>query len=223
MDSPLGKKLHKAIKKGKLQLAMELIEKGANVNTRDEYGNKPIHDAVKKGDSELVSRLIEKGANINAEGYFCNTALHFAAMKGRKKVASILLEAGSEIEIKEIRMGFTPLHEAIKAGHIEIVELLIQNKANVKAKAFGDTTPLHVAMREGNKEIASLLIQTGANLYAKDGVGLSAFQLNMEIATELIKLIDKNNHSLANFPIPSLPVLGTTQSQKKNKKEAPLK
>ena len=133
MGDTLGKKLHKATQKGKSQLAMELIERGANVNIRDGYNNKPLHDAAKKGNGELVSRLIEKGANIKAQGYFCNTALHFAALKGHKKVVSILLEAGAETEIKEIRMGFTPLHG--NSGLISVVDRILHLRGEASRSA----------------------------------------------------------------------------------------
>ena len=63
----------------------------------------------------------------------------------------------------------------------------------LNAKAFGDTTPIHVAVREGSKKIARLLLLAGANIYAKGGAGLSTFELNMNLSTELAKLLNKTN------------------------------
>ena len=56
--------LHDACERGQLEVAMAVIDKGADVNARDEYGNTPLHYALEKGQTEVALALIDKGADI---------------------------------------------------------------------------------------------------------------------------------------------------------------
>ena len=51
----------------------------------------------------------------------------------------------------------TPLHLACDKGDIEIVKLLVENKANTKEKNGDDETPYEVAKIRGYRNIASFL------------------------------------------------------------------
>uniref|UniRef100_A0A8C8CPW2 Ankyrin 1, erythrocytic b n=1 Tax=Oncorhynchus tshawytscha TaxID=74940 RepID=A0A8C8CPW2_ONCTS len=57
----------------------------------------------------------------------------------------------------------TPLHMASRAGHCEVALFLLQNTAQVDAKAKDDQTPLHCAARMGHKELVKLLLEHKAN------------------------------------------------------------
>ncbi|HJO09593.1 MAG TPA: ankyrin repeat domain-containing protein [Verrucomicrobiota bacterium] len=63
------------------------------------------------------------------------------------------------------------LHEAISKGHDEMVELLIEQGADVNGKDVGGGTPLGWAAKFGHKEIARLLIAQGADVNAKNYFG----------------------------------------------------
>jgi Ankyrin repeats (many copies)/Ankyrin repeats (3 copies)/Ankyrin repeat len=60
----------------------------------------------------------------------------------------------------------SPLHIAIMKGQKDMVELLLNNGADIQAKCFNDITPLHVAADKGTRELAGLLISQGANVNA---------------------------------------------------------
>lgn len=55
--------LMEATRKGDLAQVQDLLEKGADVNTRDEYGWTPLTLAAEKGHLEIVKLLITHGAN----------------------------------------------------------------------------------------------------------------------------------------------------------------
>ena len=65
------------------------------------------------------------------------------------------------------------LNYAAFLGHKEIVELLLENGAEVNAKGLADWTPLHLAAHNNNEQIVQLLIAKGAevNLYTSPGFG----------------------------------------------------
>lgn len=59
--------LHYCAQNGKLALAKLLIDKGADVNRKDIYGNTPLFKAVffSGGHKEMISLLLQAGADAN--------------------------------------------------------------------------------------------------------------------------------------------------------------
>ncbi len=62
----------------------------------------------------------------------------------------------------------TPLHLASYFGLLNIVKLLIENDANLEAKAKGGWTPLSLACFERRLKVVKFLIEQGADLTAKN-------------------------------------------------------
>ena len=55
--------LHYAAEFGHIKVTKFLIEKGANIEVKNEDGNTPLHEAVDGGHFEVVKYLIEKELN----------------------------------------------------------------------------------------------------------------------------------------------------------------
>lgn len=74
---------------------------------------------------------------------------------------------------------------------INVVKLLIANKADVKWKDGFNTTALMYAAANGNKEIVMFLLENGADVNDTDGKGNTALSAAKESNNkELIKLIE---------------------------------
>jgi len=68
------------------------------------------------------------------------------------------------------------MHGAARTNHQEIVQILIDNKANVNiATPDGKETPLHYAAKYNNPDVVKLLLSKGADKSAKDSQGLSPY------------------------------------------------
>lgn len=66
MGVDLEKQLLSAVRHGRTKEALELLEKGANVNCADPLiGETPLLLAIKTGNKILLRALVEKGANVN--------------------------------------------------------------------------------------------------------------------------------------------------------------
>ena len=118
--------LHLAIVEYKVQLVKALLEKGAHLETKDDYGYTPLLKAVKYGAfEEMVDLLLEHGADVHAHAEDRKTALHFAAQKDDEVTMRKMIEKGLSLDAED-KDGWTPLHEAAYYGSKGAAEVLTE-------------------------------------------------------------------------------------------------
>lgn len=103
---------------------------------------------------------------------FCGKGLLFAVRRGSVNGGYIAIarsvRAIHASKAVMIGNGRTSLHEATFRLNTEIVEALIDARADVNARDNGGKTPLHCA---GNAKIAAVRIRSGADANARDNDG----------------------------------------------------
>jgi ankyrin repeat protein len=72
-----------------------------------------------------------------------------------------LIDQGMDLHAKD-SLGYTPLHNACKNCHAEVVKALLEKGADVHAKNNDGWTPLHYACRYGYHVTAAMLRAKGA-------------------------------------------------------------
>ncbi|KAK3930791.1 Tonsoku-like protein [Frankliniella fusca] len=93
------------------------------------------------------------------------TKLHTACIAGNEKAVRTLLAQGCEVNATD-NAGWTPLHEAANHGFLDIVELLLENGANINHRggaAAGGITPLYDAAQAGNFDVMEVLLDHKAS------------------------------------------------------------
>ena len=80
------------------------------------------------------------------------------------------LNAGANINARDYA-GYTALHWAAYADHLDAARILVQHGANLEAIENGGLTPLEVAACYFHPDIAQFLLEKGANVNAKDRNG----------------------------------------------------
>lgn len=68
---------------------------------------------------------------------------------------------------------WTPLHHAAYAGHVEIIELLLEAGAAVDAPALNGGTPLMRAIQSSRPSCVNVLLKAGADVNAVNKTGVS--------------------------------------------------
>ena len=103
------------------------------------------------------------------------TPLIIAAHNGHLNSVKILLSYKADIEARgtlkigdEVSEGCTPLWGAAAADHLAVVELLLEQNADVDSKTSTGSTPLRVAAHEGHLDIVRCLVHRGADVNARN-------------------------------------------------------
>lgn len=66
------------------------------------------------------------------------------------------------------------IHDAARAGDLDLVQKLVVQDADVNGKAVRDETPLIIASLAGKGEIVNYLLQRGADINARNSSGMTA-------------------------------------------------
>ncbi len=92
----INESLIKAVKKNDLNLIKQLLEKGADINTRDNMGHTPLMIAARNGNYHTVKFLLTKKPDVNARNKRGANALFLTNGVDNYKIVGLLKEAGSD-------------------------------------------------------------------------------------------------------------------------------
>jgi ankyrin repeat protein len=180
-----------AAERGEVEQVRAMLAGGADPDVRGDAGMTPLILAAREGHELTVAVLLEAGADVNAcsePGYSGgnSTALRCAVVRGHTAIVRSLLQAGadtrpsneySSIPAQEenaiIPSIGTALHDAVRYGRHEIVELLLAAGADVHAADPQDETSLVTAVRHRQWQVAHRLLAAGAPRRDQDGAYLA--------------------------------------------------
>jgi ankyrin repeat protein len=99
-------------------------------------------------------------------GQVIDWRLHDAAMTGNIELAENALAEGVDINSNYIKQRATPLHLASANGHLEVVILLVTNKAQINISDEMGWTPILIAANLNRGDVVAFLYGQGAILTA---------------------------------------------------------
>ncbi|MDQ5807271.1 MAG: ankyrin repeat domain-containing protein [Actinomycetota bacterium] len=167
-DPTLDRQLIEAAFANDVERAADLIDRGANVNTKDETQQSAYLIATSEvgDDPRLLELTLDNDAKVNDKDRFDGTGLIRAAERGHARIVRRLLQ--TDIEEDHVnRLGWTALHEAIVLGeggrrHTATVEVLVAGGVDVNVPDGDGVTALAHAEERGYEEIARILRAAGA-------------------------------------------------------------
>lgn len=118
---------------GHLDLAQELLEKGANPNiaASNQFKVAPLHSACATSNVKMATLLIQYGADVNAKQMQKVTPLHSAAHNGQTELVQLLVDNEADINAT-MDNGQTPLAMAEEAKFRETADLIRQLIENAR-------------------------------------------------------------------------------------------
>ncbi|KAI0536649.1 hypothetical protein GGR58DRAFT_380186 [Xylaria digitata] len=78
-----------------------LLNKGANIKSKDSSSRTALSWAAEKGHQEIVQLLIEKGADVDEKDSSSRTPLSWATQNGHQKIVQLLVEKGADVDEKD--------------------------------------------------------------------------------------------------------------------------
>jgi len=84
-----------AARKGQKYVVEFLIDNGAEVNSKDNFGNTPLHRAAIGGHRDVVELLIARGADVNARNKRGRSVLHYTERGDNNDIIELLRKHGA--------------------------------------------------------------------------------------------------------------------------------
>ena len=162
-DPELNAQLLAAARANDVERARTLIERGADVNAKDETEQSAFLYATSEvgPDPALLELMLDNGADVNAKDSYNGTGLIRAAHRGHGEIVERLIDAGVELDHVN-RLNWTALLEAVILGdgsepYVETVRLLVEAGADTSIPDVHGVTPLEHAELAGQTEVAAIL------------------------------------------------------------------
>uniref|UniRef100_A0A3P8QVF2 asparaginase n=1 Tax=Astatotilapia calliptera TaxID=8154 RepID=A0A3P8QVF2_ASTCA len=162
--------------------------------------------AAKIGDIEALKALKEMGSNLCLVDYDGRTPLHVAACEGHLKMVQYLLSHGASVHTKD-RYGDTPLCNAVRFRHKEVVKLLRKTGAHFSRHELDEAgTEMCSLAANGDLDGLEIWSLAGADLNQPGYDGQTAIQLaqavgKKDVVAFLLRLESKKSKVCSVFSI----------------------
>ncbi len=173
-----------------------LLATGMNPDPRDATLLTPLMYASQNGYPSIVGLLMKHGANSSAtskDGWY---PLLLACHLQHLDVISLLLSKGVNVDQRRSIGGETCLHRAAERGILPMIDLLIENGADVDAMNLSGTTPLMIAASSNQIQVVSRLLEKGAHVDASNNKGFTAIMATARnnATQSFLKLIEQGGN-----------------------------
>ena len=176
-----------AIKQDDGRTITQLLQRGFDPNALDPSKTHGLFIAVKDGSLKAAEALIAwPKTQVEWRSPKDESPLMMASLKGHKEIVRKLIARDAHVS----KPGWAPLHYAATGGHVEIMQILLDEHAFIDAESPNKSTPLMMAAKYGSPAAVKLLLEAGADPGLRNELGLSAVefaqQANRRDAAELI-------------------------------------
>lgn len=176
-----------AVKRDDPKTISELLRRGFDPNTVDPSGRVGLFIALHDGSLKAAEVLVAwPQTKVEWRSAKDESPLMIAALRGHKEMVRKLIARDADVS----KPGWAPLHYAATGGHLEIMQILLDEHAFIDAESPNKTTPLMMAAEYGSTQAVKLLLDAGADPTLRNELGLSAVDFaqraNRRDAAELI-------------------------------------
>ncbi|XP_046547959.1 inversin-like [Haliotis rubra] len=168
--------LHAACRAGYVEIVKYVLSQNIlDINRGDKMMRTPLMVASETGHKDVVELLVRSGANVSLVNEKGRNFLHFACQGGDvETVKYVLAQDNVGINSRDFR-GRTPVMEAAKNGHKEVVVFLLSKGADVSLVDVSGNHLLHTACEGGNIEVVKyVLAQDSVDINARNKKGKTA-------------------------------------------------
>lgn len=181
-----------AVSEGYHDLAVTLIEAGADLDARNVDGNTPLIRAACEGRTELASVLVKVGAELDVQNEDGYSALILAKRRGHLEIVDLLLAAGAD---RTLVTDFGTTYD--DPGHSPKISLTGRRDAGLETRiadaitrcrdgrAAGRTLEKYVNLEEGDRFVPTSVLRAAYVRYAGSTVPTLPNYVPLEDGLEL--------------------------------------
>ena len=143
---------------GRKQDVERALDSGMDIEAvQPGLGHTALHMAAYNGHADTVLLLIKRGSKVDSRDAEGKTPLIHACTGPYAETVEVLIKAGADVNAKESTEGFTPLMMAAGLDQLEIVKILLANKADKEAVDTDNDKAVDHARRQNLSKIVELL------------------------------------------------------------------
>ncbi|CAF4540096.1 unnamed protein product, partial [Rotaria sp. Silwood2] len=124
------------------------------------------------GNIEAVEICLKNGGKIDDQQEDLSTPVHLASSQGSIEILKLMFNCQSELKSRVIRMtdiqGMTPLHKAAMGDHVDVIEFLLEEGADIDVRDISKRTPLLIAALKSSVQAVCYLLSQNASLICRD-------------------------------------------------------
>ena len=128
-----------------------LLRHFSDIDSADNFGKTPAFLAAEHGLVDNLALMVKKGANVNIK----TKSLSSLDFESYRNIPDLVLE--SKLKLR----GATMLHAAAHAGHLKVVNFLLDNEAFTSVVNEVNLTALQIAAEKGHLEVVKVLHKAG--------------------------------------------------------------
>ena len=161
------------------------------VFNKTSWSQETIFEIARSGTIEQLNYIIQKDSNcvnyIDKNGF---SPLILACYKGNIEIAKLLIDKVQDVNYQSIEG--TALMAAVMRNNLELINLLLNNNANINLSNANGVNALMLAIQFKRTEIIKIFLEKNPNLALKDNDGKTAFEYATNTSDqEIIKLLKK--------------------------------
>ena len=183
---------------GNVAVMKALVDKGADVNTKNDLGATPLQVAIYKGGEEAALYLVEEAAAAvyDPDMQALSLAASYSTGRVMRAIVRRMRADGVASATLAEEMG-AAARFAIEKKKVELLKALIEEGFDVE-QASVEHSLFHHACMHGNRETAALLVERGCDLLARNSLGGRVHHVvaGFEDGLPMLKWL------MASFPIP---------------------
>jgi ankyrin repeat protein len=132
------------------ELAVLLIDRGADVNAANKDGRAPLFAAVDAHDVDWSDRpLVKEADKVSSLDVIKSLIDHKVNVNAQLTAVSIIKKAAQDSADRTLSVGATPFMRAARSGDVEVMHILLDHGADPKLANKDGTTALMVAAGAG--------------------------------------------------------------------------
>ncbi|XP_029000626.1 putative palmitoyltransferase ZDHHC13 isoform X1 [Betta splendens] len=178
---------------------MELTQQPKKRSLMDDSSSWDIVKATQFGILERCKELVEAGYDVRQPDKENVSLLHWAAINNRTELVKYYLSKGAVVDQLGGDLNSTPLHWAIRQGHLPMVIQLMRYGADPSVADGEGYRALHLAILFQHMAIAAYLMAKGQEVDGPDCNGQTPLMLAAQkiIGPEPTNFLIKNNASVS--------------------------